>query len=30
MGIARVVERFGLGRLVDDPVRVPGGLSNEL
>lgn len=30
MGIERAVERFGLGRLEAEPVRVPGGLSNEL
>jgi hypothetical protein len=28
--IERVAQRFGLGQLVADPVRVPGGLSNEL
>ena len=28
--IERVAQRFGLGRLIADPVRVPGGLSNEL
>jgi hypothetical protein len=30
MAIERVARRFGLGRLVAEPVRVSGGLSNEL
>lgn len=30
MTLEQVAQRFQLGRLVSDPVRVPGGLSNEL
>jgi hypothetical protein len=30
MGLGDVVSRFGLGRLEAEPVRVAGGLSNEL
>lgn len=30
MAIERVARQFGLGRPVAEPVRVPGGLSNEL